>query len=383
LVSYNCAAVEHFGPDSQGLNGPVSIAAVHAYTSALNARLANPAHSLKIGDATAVLWVEADGDPTPAEQLLAALLSGSAVKPGEDVEEARLRETLAGIAAGRPIQEADQRLDPNSRYHVLALAAPAQARLTVRWYLVGTLGALSQRVGDHWRDMTLEPRAWSTPPSVKWLALQTVPARPRKNGGYDRDADDVNPTLPGDILRAILTGQSYPAGLLQTLVQRVSTDRDVSGLRVAMIRACLARNQRLGITTNGAPMSLDPDDPSPAYQLGRLFAVLDRVYRAANPGSERTLADGHYRLASTQPAAAFPRLLATTQHHLAAIRREGKGGLAHVLRGDIEAIAGRLGSEFPPLLPVADQGRFALGYYHQRGVRKASEAHDNNDSKET
>src|SRR5262249_10323389 len=134
--------------------------------------------------------------------------------------------------------------------------------------------------------------------------------------------------------------------------------------------------------TNGAPMSLDPEDPSAAYQLGRLFAVLDRVYRAANPGSERTLADGHYRMASTQPAAAFPRLLATAQHHLATIRREGKGGFAHVLRTDIESITGRLGSALPSLLPVADQGRFALGYYHQRGVRKTTDPNGTTDNEE-
>jgi CRISPR-associated protein Csd1 len=372
LVSYNCDAVRHYGPDSQGINGPVSSTAMHAYTTVLNAMLAHPDRKLLIGDATAVFWVEADGDAVPAEVLLAALLGAIEVKPGEDAEAARLRETLSQIAAGRPLADADPRLDATTRYHVLALG-PAESRLVVRWYLVGILGDLARRVGEHWQDMTINPCPWRTPPSVQWVALQTVPARPRKDGGYERDRDDINPTFPGDLLRSILTGQRYPSGLLQTLVQRISTDRDVNRLRIALIRACLERDHRLGISTQGAPMALDPDNPSTAYQLGRFFAVLERIYRAANPNSERTLADTHYRMACTQPAAAFPRLRATAQHHLAAIRRDSKGGLAFVLDRDLADIASRIGVEFPPTLRVADQGRFALGYDHQRTVRKVSD----------
>ena len=368
LVSYNCEAVEHFGKD-QGLNGPTSVEAAHAYASALNAMLVDENRRVSIGNATAVYWVETEGDPGPAEALLATLLSGGAVKPSEDAEGQRLQDTLRKIAAGRPLAEADPGLDPSTRYHVLALG-PSAARLVVRWYLVGTLGDLARRIGEHWQDMLLEPLPWRTPPSVQWLALQTVPARANKKGGYDRDERAVNPTLPGEILRAVLTGQRYPTGLLQSLVQRLATDQDISGIRIAMVRACLARDHRLGLLTFGAPMALDPDNPSPAYQLGRLFAVLDNVFRLANPGSERALADGHYRMASTQPGAAFPGLLATSQHHLSAMRRADNGGLAHVKGRQIEEITGHLGTAFPRNLSSVEQGQFALGYYQQRGYRK-------------
>ena len=374
LVSYNCEAVEHFGKDSQGLNGPTSVEAAHAYGTVLNAMLADPNRRVRIGNATAVYWVEMEGDPGPAEALLATLLSGGTVKPSEDAESQRLNETLHKIAAGRPLAEADPSLDPGTRYHVLALG-PSAARLVVRWYLVGTLGDLARRIGEHWQDMRLEPVPWRTPPSVQWLALQTVPARVNNKGGYDRDKEAINPTLPGAILRAILTGQRYPTGLLQSVVQRLATDRDISGIRIAMVRACLARDHRLDLLTFGAPMALDPDNPSPAYQLGRLFAVLENAYRLANPGSERTLADAHYRMASTQPGAAFPHLLATAQHHLSAIRRAGKGGLAYVIGQDIEGITARL-TTFPRALNSAQQGEFALGYYHQREHRRTKKTTD-------
>ncbi len=381
LVSYNCEAVEHFGKDSQGLNGPTSVKAAHAYATVLNAMLADPNRKIRIGDATAVYWVETEGDPGPAEALLATLLSGGTVKPSEEAEAQRLNETLRKIAAGRPLAEADPSLDPSTRYHVLAFG-PSAARLVVRWYLVGTLGDLARRIGEHWQDMHLEPVPWRTPPSVQWLALHTVPARVNKKGGYDRDEKAINPTLPGDILRAILTGQRYPTGLLQSLMQRLATDRDISGIRIAMVRACLARDRRLGLLTFGAPMALDPDNPRPAYQLGRLFAVLENAYRLANPGSERTLAEGHYRMASTQPGAAFPGLLATAQHHLSAMRRADKGGLAHVIGKDIEGITAHLGATFPRAFNIAEQGEFALGYYHQREYRKPKTADTNTEAQE-
>jgi CRISPR-associated protein Csd1 len=223
--------------------------------------------------------------------------------------------------------------------------------------------------------MRLDPLPWRTPPSVQRLALHTVPARPnKKKGGYDRDQKIINPTLPGEMLRTILTGQRYPTGLLQTLVQRLATDRDINGLRVAMIRACLARDQRLGISTIGAPMSLDPDNPSRAYQLGRLFAVLEYAFWCANPESERSLADAHYRMASTQPGAAMPRLLATAQHHLSAIRRADKVRLAQFIDTSIEDITAHLDTAFPRVLNTSEQGQFALGYFHQRRNRRATDS---------
>ena len=368
LVSYNVGAVEHFGHKSQGLNAPVSKKAAHGYVAALNARLENPQTHVRIGDATAVFWVDAAGDPAPAEALLATLLSGGTTTPGEEAETERLNETLRQIGAGRPLTEADPNLDPTSRYHVLGLMSAARGRHGIRWYLAGSLGELAQRIGEHWQDMRLEPVPWRTPPSAQWLALQTVPARPKAAGGFARDKAAINPTLPGDLLTAILTGSRYPSGLLQTIVQRLATDRDINGVRVAMVRACLARDHRLTGSERGVPpMALDPENANAAYQLGRLFAVLDRAFRAANPKSKRTLSDGHYRLASTQPAAAFPRLLATAQHHLATLRRENNGGLAYGLNKDIEGITSRIDASFPRALHTTDQGRFSIGYYHQRG----------------
>ena len=72
-------------------------------------------------------------------------------------------------------------------------------------------------------------------------------------------------------------------------------------------------------------------------------------------------------------------LLRNTQNHLAKLRKE-KPGLAHTLEREIGEIVDGLGSTFPRSLRLEDQGRFAIGYYHQsqaRFVRQAELEKDN------
>ena len=61
-------------------------------------------------------------------------------------------------------------------------------------------------------------------------------------------------------------------------------------------------------------------------------------------------------------------LLRNTQNHLAKVRKD-KPGFAHNLEKDIAEIIAGLGSEFPRSMRIEDQGRFAIGYYHQAQSR--------------
>ena len=58
-------------------------------------------------------------------------------------------------------------------------------------------------------------------------------------------------------------------------------------------------------------------------------------------------------------------------HHLSALRRSNKGGLAHWFDSEIDAILAGVDTAFPRSLRLEDQGRFALGYHHQRERRAA------------
>ena len=65
------------------------------------------------------------------------------------------------------------------------------------------------------------------------------------------------------------------------------------------------------------------------------------------------------------------RLFRNAQFHLAKVQ----GGAATNVNKDFEAVAAALGDQFPAALDLEGQGRFALGYYHQKADyrRRATE----------
>ena len=107
---------------------------------------------------------------------------------------------------------------------------------------------------------------------------------------------------------------------------------------------------------------LDTDNPSPGYRLGRLFATLERIQQEASPNIKATIRDRYYGAASSTPVAVFTTLLRLKNHHLAKLGNRGQ--VVHLERLIGEIMSG-LG-DFPGHLPMPEQGRFAVGYYHQR-----------------
>ena len=120
-------------------------------------------------------------------------------------------------------------------------------------------------------------------------------------------------------------------------------------------------------------MSLDRDETHPAYRLGRLFAVYERVQRAALGTVNATIRDRYFGAASATPATVFPLLARKCAHHLATLHRaEHRRRLAHWYEREIDAILEGVGTAFPRSLRLEDQGRFALGYHHQRTWKRDS-----------
>ncbi len=69
------------------------------------------------------------------------------------------------------------------------------------------------------------------------------------------------------------------------------------------------------------------------------------------------------------PASILPLIERNSAHHLAALRKD-KGGLAHWFDREIDAVLEGIDHAFPRSLRLEEQGRFAIGYHHQR-ARKA------------
>jgi CRISPR-associated protein Csd1 len=359
LVSFNLDAFTSYGKE-QGANAPVSEAAAFGYGTVLNGLLAKGSRNVvRVGDATVVFWAEAP----EAEAIVRGLFDPP--PPDEEGEAAVVRDVLAEMAKGLPVEQAAPDIDLATRVYVLGLS-PNAARLSVRFWHETTFGELARRFQEHWQDLRLEPPDWGARlPALGRLLHELAP---------QGKAENVPAHLAGELTRSVLTGRRYPRSLFAAAIMRMRADGAMNCRRAAICKAVLARELRLDHSTSVEDhlVSLDRDEPSPGYRLGRLFAVLENVQRTAFGRSvNATIRDRYYGAASATPASVFPLLIRNANHHLANIRKTGKGGLTYSLEKEMGQILDGLGSTFPRNLPIEDQGRFAIGYYHERFSRQS------------
>ena len=359
IVSFNLDAFASYGHE-QGHNAPISETAAFKYTTALNIFLAGTTNRLQLGDTSVVFWADA------ADAELAATAEsvfGSCFTEIDEATEAgKVGAILTRMRDGVIWQDAVRDIEPGLaagvRFHVLGLA-PNAARISIRFWLEDDFGAFAEHYRCFVADMAIDPPPREGYPPLWRYVNETAVLRKREN---------VQPNLAGEWLRAILDGTGYPLPLLSAMLTRIRADGEINALRAATIKAVLVRNFSWGAT-----MALDQNNREPAYLLGRLFAVLERFQELALGNVNASIRDRYYGSASAAPRTVFPLLLRLNLHHKSKAAKGSKGGLANYFDRQLAEIMDGLGNEFPSSLSLRDQGKFALGYYHQFNRRKASE----------
>lgn len=349
VVSFNLQAFGSYGKE-QSLNAPVGKKAEFAYTTALNTLLRDRRHRLRIGDATAVFWT---AGASRAESVFAELF-GSASSPGE-VSDGTVQ-TLKQMAAlyCAPLTGVPPEDDPEMGFFVLGLA-PNAARIAIRFWYSGTVRDVVEHMNEHFEDIGII-RPPKQPEHLSLFRLLVGVAQQGK-------AENIPPNLPGEFMKSILAGTPYPRTVLQSAVVRCRAEREVTYPRAALVKAVLARHSRhRSSPEKEVGMALDLSNTNVGYRLGRLFAVLEKIQEEASPGINATIRDRFYGAASSAPVAAYPHLMKLKNHHLAKLERPGRAVKLERIVGEIvDGI-----DAFPAHLRLEDQGRFAVGYYHQR-----------------
>ncbi|MCL4471849.1 MAG: type I-C CRISPR-associated protein Cas8c/Csd1 [Sulfuricella sp.] len=346
IVSFNLDAFSSYGK-VQGGNAPVGKRAAFAYTTALNHLLAKGSRQrIQVGDASTVFWAEKPGHPM--EELFPGFFS----EASKDDPDHGTQAVAAWLAA--PRTGADSFEDDGTRFYVLGLA-PNAARIAVRFWHVKTVGELAVNIHRHFDDLRIA-HAPHEPETLTLFRLLVATATLGK-------AENIPPNLGGELMRSVIEGLPYPQTLLAGAIRRIRAEQEVTYPRAAIIKACLNRYSG----KEELKVSLDENNINPAYRLGRLFAVLERIQEEANPGIRATIRNTLWGAASGTPGKAFPRLINLATKHLAKIRRE-KPGRAVNLEKLVGAIMGALEPDKPflPVLSLNDQGSFAVGYYHQK-----------------
>lgn len=374
LVAANTNEAPAYGSygKAQGFNGPVSIEAASHYSLALNTLLArNSPNKVQIGDTATVIWADRDDS---VESDLVALFGDN---PDAHIESVRQR--LSGAQIGK-LGAHDRPL----RFFVLGLA-PNAARIAVRLWIHDTFDRLGTHILEHFEDLRIirQSDRDSATPSMYWLLRSIAP---------QGKAENVPPRLAGEWLRAILESTPYPPALLHAAVIRCRAEQtddafggNVPYLRAAILKACINREHRrrgaLPASFQFIREEIDVNQTDPAYRLGRLFAMLERIQSAAQPGINVTIRDRYYGAASSTPGTVFPTLMRLKNAHL----KKLAPAMETFFEKKVGEICGSLEQpalvDFPRQLDLHAQGLFALGYYHQRQslyARKDS-AHDAND----
>ncbi|MBN1980299.1 MAG: type I-C CRISPR-associated protein Cas8c/Csd1 [Chitinivibrionales bacterium] len=348
IVSFNLDAFRSFNK-IQGLNAPVGESAVFAYTTAINTLLSKDSDQrLIVGDSTVIFWSE---KKTRFESDFSIFFSEPR-KDDPDEWTSHAKALFDSINNGAYYDD-----ESTIRFYILGLA-PNAARIAIRLWQVGTIAEFAQNIRGYFHDCEIikppnEPEHYSL-----WRLLVNIAAQDK--------SENIPPNLAGDVMHSILTGSLFPATLLQAALRRIRSDAEnrIKPVRAALIKAYLNRYHRVHPSTNHKEilMGLDAENPSLGYQLGRLFAVLEKCQKDALGNINSTIVDRYYSSASATPSTVFPILLRMNQHHLSKL---GDSPVKYANRKRIESIMGQVG-DFKPHLDLHEQGRFALGYYHQR-----------------
>jgi CRISPR-associated protein Csd1 len=295
----------------------------------------------------------------------------------DDNTKFRIRDILTRLVQGTLSN--DELGDPKTNFYILGLS-PNASRLSVRFWHTGTLGDLIGKLKLHFDQLSIV-RQWdesnstnpeSIAPSAKRLLLEVAPLKEGK-----RKEDRVPPLLGGAFMRSILAGSRYPDALVNGVMNRIrviekkpkgeGTLDNVSYLRASILKAWLVRNHAAWLDQQNITMkpTLDKDNSSVAYQLGRLFAVYEQTQRAAHEFKlERTIRETMFSAASATPLSVFGRLDRLNKHHLAKLSSGSNRFYSDLLDEIHQKIIAP--GFYPASLGLREQSLFCIGYYHQR-----------------
>jgi CRISPR-associated protein Csd1 len=361
LVSFQIESFRSYGK-TQSYNAPISNKAAFAYGTALNYLIASDTNRVRLADTTMVFWADKKGGKHE-EKILTWFLDPVENEAKEEDGKRRIapevqrqaKIILERIRSGLLVE--DDNFQKDTRCYLLGLA-PNAARLSVRFWQVSSFGNVITQIAQHYTDMDII--------GMELLGGVVSPWRTLKSLATLEDSKNVPPLLGGQFLKTILSGQMYPQTLYQAALTRCHIGGEHGGVnttRAAIVKAFLLRKYRTQKKIEGEELftvSLNENNKNPAYLLGRLFSLLEKVQKDALGSINASIRDRYFGAASATPGSVFPLLLRLSRHHIA------KAEYGNVADRKIQEVMNGLDAKpFPAHLNMEEQGLFILGYYHQ------------------
>ncbi len=353
-----------------GQNAPISERVAASYALALNKILDDNDTHLNIGPVSVCFWARHD-------QKISGLFNLLLNKAYPEQVKDFLMAPFSGIS--------DREILRKEKLYTVAFKGNA-GRVAVQYWLEQPLETAQKNFTQWWNDLkitSLYKLTDNAPPTYAIPVLARTTLRQTKEHKDDKLLAERIICL----YRAALEKSRLPVTLLKSILDEfhsalVMNDDEKKRLypfstsRFALIKLILLRNPNRK-EDDFMPTYELADTPDPAYNLGRLLAVLenlqDKYHNYERKGAG--IVERYYGTASSAPASAFPLLCRLARHHLSKLKKGEKKGkaAAYAIERDITKIFTKFQPVvadqppvFPRILTLEDQGKFALGFYQQK-----------------
>ena len=358
LVAFQVnSGYDSYGKSKCG-NAPISEEAEFAYTTALNSMLQKGSRNkFMLGSRTFVFWASNNKEASKeTEESLFELLGFSEdTNDDPNANLMKVRKVFESIYSGI------MKTGLDDKFYILGLA-PNSARIAVIYWSETTLKDFAEKILCHFNDMEIHDTRKDKKP---YMGIREIISSVTLGGKMS----DATPNLPEAVVKSIFQGLPYPQTLYSACIRRIRAEQKLTITRAAIIKAYLNRQSN---NNKKIDIMLDKDNNNQGYLCGRLFAVLENLQFAAN--GQDSIRSSYMNAASTTPSTVFSTILKLSNNHYGKLAKDKKG-LANFFDNQKKEIMAML-QEFPDTLELNDQGRFFLGYYHQKNYK------ENNNSEE-
>lgn len=345
FMAFDKEAFQSYGL-SKSTNAATDEVTAKSYAETFNKLISD--QSIRLVNGLAVYWfghnlVNADDD------MFAELENPDEPKAGQAT---RPKHLLAAIDKG-------ERPDLLDNYYYVVTVSGQAGRVMVRDWQQGQLTELLENIASWFDDLQIIARDGSKlAPPPKFLAVV---------GCLVRDLKDAPAPLINELWRTALNKNKpipYAAFTLALLESRkaIIKEEAQNHARMGLIKAYHIRNKGDQHMTT----KLNPEHPSPAYQCGRLLAVLAELQYAALGDVGAGVVQRYYTATSQAPALRIGQLMSNAKNHLNKV----ENNVAFAYEKRLADIMSNI-SSFPKTLDLEQQSLFALGYYQQLAQKHA------------
>ena len=346
LVSFQISSgYDSYGKE-KGLNAPISEVAEFKYTTSMLRMLSKTSRNkFTIGSRTYLFWASSNNEAcSQAEDCIFNMLGFNQNEDDPNKKIEQVHKVFKAIYSGTLTTSLDD------KFYILGLA-PNAARIAVVYWAEIQLKKFAGLISRHFDDMEIVDRR---PEKFPYMGLKSILGAVTLGG----KSNDATPNLPDAVVKSIFQGLPYPYTLFAGCIRRIRAEQSIKITRTAIIKAYL---NRLDNKEQKIKVMLDKENKNQGYLCGRLFAVLEKIQEEAN--NQHSIRERYMNSASATPAIVFPTILNLSSHHSEKLT-EGRNVWFEKLK---QEIVDKISSNgFPAHLDLQDQGRFFVGYYHQR-----------------